>query len=143
VGEMSRKKKFGIALLVVALLLPLFMASNWGLGILEGIAVDHAPADWAASLDLGVADFYGVSLRPGKQKEVCEAFLQAFPSHPRRCYAKFSIATCVERDIELGKHHARAAYEEFIDEYDVEPKTEEQKELVDEANRAIVRLRNN
>jgi hypothetical protein len=147
--EVSRKKKVGIALLLLALIFPLFMASNWGLGMLERIALNHAqeqiainqpPPDWTASLDLGVADFYGVTLRAEKQKEVCERFLQTFTRHPRRGYAKFSIATCIERDTRAAKHHAQDAYQEFLDEYGDDPNS---REYVEEAQRILVRLRNN
>jgi hypothetical protein len=147
-GEVTRKKKFGIVVVVLMLLVPLFMASNWGLGMLEHIALNHAqkqmasnqaPANWAASLDLGVADFYGVSLRVDKQKEVCERFLQTFKSHPRRGYAKFCIATCIERDTHAAKHHAIEAYEEFVGEYADDANS---REYVEEAQRILVRLKN-
>jgi hypothetical protein len=139
-GEISRKKKLSIALLVVALALPLFMASNWGLGMLESLALSNAPSDWAASLDLGVADFYGISLRVDKQKEVCENFLRTFKEHPRRAYAAYTVATCVEREVGLPNSYGRKAYEDFIDEYDDDPNA---KEYIEEARRAIVRLRSN
>ena len=60
--------------------------------------------------------------------------------HSKRGYAKFSIATCIERDTRAAKHHAQAAYQEFIDEYENDPNS---REYVEEAQRILVRLRNN
>ena len=136
-GEISRKKKLSIALLVVALALPLFMASNWGLGMLEDFALSHAPADWAASLDLKVAAFYGASLRADKQKEVYENFVATFTQHPKRGYAAYRSATCVERQVGLTDSHSIAAYQEFIDKYGDDPNSTE---YVEEALKAIKHL---
>jgi len=141
VDPVSKKKKLVIALLALALILPLFMISSWGLGILESIALNHAPAEWAASLDLRVADFYGMTLRSDNQKEVCEKFLATFPSHPRTWYAKYSIATCIERDLDASRPAARRAYEDFLNEYGYVPEWNVPEEYVEKARKAVARLK--
>ncbi len=136
----TRKKKVGIALLVLALLLPLFLGSSLGLGMLEDYALKHAPEDWAASLDMKVAGFYGITLRSEAQKGVCERFLQTFTTDRRRGYAKFCIARCIQKDPNTANHHILAAYEEFLNEYYDDPNSQE---YVKEAERAIASIKNN
>jgi len=135
----SRKKTLLIVLLAVVLVLPFLMASSWGLGIIEDYACEHAPADWAADLDLDVAWFYGMSLRPEKKKEVCERFLETFKTHPQRGYATFMIATAIEADRDASRQSAAQAYEFFLYQYGDDANS---KEYVPEAERAVLRLRN-
>jgi outer membrane protein assembly factor BamD (BamD/ComL family) len=86
-----------------------------------------------------VGDFYGVTLRPGSQKRVCERFLETFTTHPKRGYAKYTIATCIERDLDKSRASARDAYYEFLEQYGQDPNSQE---YVKEAERAILRLKN-
>jgi len=135
---MSRKKKISMVILILFLCLPVFLASNWGLGMMEDIALSHAPADWAASFDMGIADFYGMTMRSDEQKAVCQRFLEKFPApNSKRGYAAYTIAVCVERTVGLTDTHSREAYEKFLDDYEDDPFSQE---YVVEAKKALVRL---
>ncbi len=142
--ETSRRKKIiVVAIILAVLILPLALLSNWGMEWLEGKAVESAPEDWAASLQLKCASAYGLTLRRTQRRAALETFLKYFPRHPRCGYAKFMIAVSMEKDHEYSKRHAARAYQEFLDLYANDPVFRAQPDsqgYIDEAVRAVHRL---
>ena len=119
------------------------MLSDWGMGWLEDTAVENAPKDWAASLQLKCASTYGLTLRRTQQREAFKTFLKYFPKHPRCGYAKFMIAVSMEKDHEFSKRQAAQAYQDFLDIYAMDPVFRAQpdsQEYINEAARAVQRL---
>jgi len=135
----SRKKTILIAVLVLVILAPLLLFSNWGMAMIENLACRSAPKEWAASLQLKCAQIYGVSLRSKKQLQALSRFLDTFPKHPRRGYARYMIAVCLERDLEVSGDVTIQAYGDFLDEFGDDPNS---REYVPEAEQAIRRLEN-
>jgi hypothetical protein len=133
------RKKVAIGIGIgLAILIPVFMATGWGLSILSSIACRNAPSGWAASLQLGVADFYSVSLRLDEAKESYDKFYDTFKTHPRRYYAKYRAAMCLEKNVDAPRNAAIEAYQAFIEEFGGEANpSEELKELLQKAEKSI------
>ncbi len=139
----TRKKVIVVIAILVALIAPLALLSNWGLAWVEGKALADAPEDWGASLQLKCATAYGLTLRPEERRAALETFLKHWPQHPRRGYAKFQIAVIMEKDHEVSKRQAAEAYEEFLYQYANDPVFKIQpdaKAMIQEAQRAVKRL---
>lgn len=138
----ERKKVVIGILLVLVITLPVFMATSWGLSIVEGIACDNAPDEWAASMQLTVADFYSISLRQEEARKSYGTFCEKFRKHPRVPYARFRIANSLEKDIAIPRPRAIEAYEAFLYEYGAEPNpSEELKDMLQKAERSITALK--
>ncbi|MHC4917651.1 MAG: hypothetical protein ACYTGB_19415 [Planctomycetota bacterium] len=142
--ETSTRKKVIIGVIVAIVLIgPLVALSGWGMGKMEAKAISGAPEPWAADMQLRLASTYGLTLRRGKQRAAFEKFLKHFPNHPRRGYAKYMIAVCMERDHDCSRVQAAETYKEFLWEYAEDPQFQtnpDWRELVEEAERAVRRL---
>lgn len=142
--ETSTRKKVIIgSIIAVVLIGPLAALSDWGMGKFEQKAINGAPEEWAAKMQLRVAGIYGSTLRRTQQREAYMRFLQYFPQHPRRGYAHYMMAVCMERDLGCSRIQARQTYEDFLFTYADDPVFQtnpDWQELVQEAERAVRRL---
>jgi outer membrane protein assembly factor BamD (BamD/ComL family) len=141
----TRKKWIIGVIIAVILIVPLLLLSNWGLGMFEGYAVENSTEEWAANMQLNCAKLYGITLRGEKEIEAYERFYKHFTTHPKRGYAKYMVAVCIERDIERSRGQAIRAYEDFLDEFEDDPvfqRLPDWQMYVQEAERAIFRIQN-
>jgi hypothetical protein len=139
----TRKKVIVGSILAVVLIGPLVALSNWGMAKMEDKAISGAPEPWAAKMQLRLAGIYGMTLRRRQQRGAFEKFLKYFPQHPRRGYAKYMIAVCMERDHDCSRVQTAQVYKDFLWEYADDPQFQtnpEWRELVEEAERAVRRL---
>jgi hypothetical protein len=142
------RRKFVIILVIVALVLigPLTLLSPWGLAHLEGVVQNNLDKPWAPTLQLRCAAAYGYTLQKDSERAAYETFYktEAFKSDPRRGYAKFMVALCLDRDFRNSRHAAANAYQDFLDEFEYDEifhQYPEWQKYVQDARSAVERLR--
>jgi hypothetical protein len=139
----ARKRLIIVCIVALILIGPLVLLSSPGMARLERMAVDNSGKEWAPTLQLRCATTYGWTLRRDKQRQAYETFLRVFTADPRRGYAKYMIAVCMERDHSCSKVQTRDAYEDFLYEYENDAAFQtlpEWRHYVNEAERALDRL---
>jgi hypothetical protein len=106
--------------------------------------VRNSSKSWAGSLQLWCADGYAWTLRRDRERQAYETFYKEFTTDPRRGYAKFMMAACLDRGYQESKRAAAEAYEDFLEEFEDDElfhTLPDWQEYVRDAKRAIERLR--
>jgi hypothetical protein len=114
--------------------------------VIEGHARKSTDKKWGASLQLKCAYVYGITLRPDEQISAYKKFYEIFKDDPRRGYAKFMIASCMEKNLNYSRSGTVREYEDFIDEFQDDPVFQtlpDWRKHLDEADRAIERIKVN
>ncbi len=138
------RKKLIIGIIIAMVLFgPLLLVSSPVMEYGEDCAVENASEEWAADLMLQCAEVYGYTLRAESELACYRRFYEKFENSPRRGYAKYMIAACMEKDHDLSKLHTVQAYEDFIEEFQSDEAFQTLPDwqfYLDEADRAIQRL---
>lgn len=127
----------------VVLIVPLATFSPWGMARLERLAVENVDKSWAPGLQLNCAWIYGMTLRRDEEREAYATFYSTFTTDPRRGYAKYMVAVCLDRDYRQSRRATVTAYNEFLDDFEDDPTFQtlpKWREYVNNAKEAVERL---
>jgi len=139
----ARKRLIVGIVIAIALFGPLLLISGPVMSWAEDHAVENRSEEWAADLMMRCAKVYAWTLRPGSELACYERMYAEFAESRWRGYAKFMIASCMEKDHDRSKQRTADAYEDFILEFQNDEKFQtlpEWQYYLDEADRAIQRL---